>query len=977
MTERLIESACTRCNLHRDAITVKVSSRGSEKPLILFVGEAPGKTEDLNGDAFVGKAGKKLDALIEQSGIKKEWCRFTNIVRCIPHGETGGVRPPSQEEVAACRPYLEAEILSKDPIFIVPLGMSAIKFFNPTATSVSGIRGKRFYVDFPSVGMRYSKYRKWLDIKKLSESVPLVYVDKKMESELKKSSALGFPTIPTKTFTIYPTYHPAAILRGNLEYEQCTVQDLKYLKYQIDDESSVPWDSYKILRTIEEVKQACEHIKQLYLSGAIKYVVSDIETTTLEVYLCEFYELLGFCLAWGLGKSVFVPFRHKDSPFFRDRMAQAAVVSITNDLFSVVPIVNHNFKYDVHGFWKVGINPQAVYDDTMLASWTLFNSTTEHKLEALASRYTGMLSHKEEMESALSLVPKYVPLEDEYYKDDGAIPRDCIDDADGVVYRLRNYGDVSLDLLGHYCCADGDATYRLQVVFEKMLKDEGLWEAHQNFAVRSILPVARMERDGIRIDKEMFDSAAEDIKRNLANHTAWFEKHGYLEEALDIIADWVKKPPDVAKLTNSNVKKAIIYHILGFPVRRRTAKGKKPSADNEALKLCLEECLKYKGKKQDERGFYSHRIEAIKHIIQFNKDNQIYTHYLKPIPTFADKNNVVHASFGIRATDTGRFNCKNPPLQTIPYHSIVKKAFVPLHENGLILISDFSQMELRILAMVTQDPDLLGAYRDDKDLHRFIASKCYNKPEDLITKSERRNSKSVSFGVVYGSEAAGIAAQLNIAIDAAQEIIDAWMDAFPTVKRWIDRQHKIVIRDREVRTCSGFRRLFPETETEDYRHLERMAQNTPIQGPASDVAVHAANRTQEILERVKTLKSKLWCTIHDSLCFSIYPGELFKIALLARKAMIDIPTRELSWLNIMLKNDYEVGVTWGELLDMSFLPQYGHIRLEGPQEYSDRFIETVMEWDQPPEILDISTYEDKKDDGSVVEKSVSTWNFSV
>lgn len=975
MSDRLLDVACTKCHLHYDAIHVKVASRGSEKPFILFVGEAPGKQEDRKGEAFIGPAGKKLNDLMAESGIDPAWCRWTNIVRCIPKGQHGiGVRPPTPDEVEACRDYLEAEILSSNPVFIVPLGKSAIQFFSPQATSVKGARGKRLIVEFPSVKWRYNKLRKWLSFKGTTSELPVVHTESKMKAQLEKAEKLGFPSIPVKQYTVWPTYHPAAILRGNLEIEQHIIEDLSYLKFQVTGDASVPWDKYKILQSIDTIKATFEHLKHLYMTGQIPHVVSDVETTTLEIYLCPYFELLGFSIAWGPGKSVFIPFNHPESPFFGDAMAHAAIVALTNDLFATVPVVGHNFKYDTHAFWKTGVNPRRVADDTYLGSWTLFNDTCDHGLEALATRFTGMVAHKEEMDLALNALPQWVPLESRYHRMDGKIPRGCIEDEQGRLYRPSNMMDVNLQLVAKYCCADGDSNFRLQAVFEKMLREVGLWEAHQGLPIRAILPTARMERDGIRINLEMFKVATEDFERRLAEKTKWFADHGYLEEALEIVSSWLKKPPKEAKLTSDNVKRAIVYDILRFPVRNTTATGK-PSADKDTLGEFLHECLQYKGKKQDEHGFYSHRIDALNTLISFNKDNKLYTSYLKPIPAFADSNALGHCSFGIRTTDTGRFNCREPSWHIIPWHSIIKKAIEPHHEHGLIMISDFAQMELRILAMVTKDPMLLQAFADGKDLHRFTAALCYQRPEDEVTKAQRRNIKAVNFGLVFGRGAPAIAAQLNISIDAAQEIIDLWMRTFPTVARWIEKQHDLVHQTMEVWMASGFRRIFQEGVFND-GELERRAQNTPIQGPASDATAYAMIQMQEMLEKIPSLQSLLWATIHDSLCFSIWPGELLPMAMLARKAMVDIPARDLGWLKVKLQNDYEVGATWGELLEMKLLPQHGHVELDGPTPYFERFAERVMMWDRPPIMLKVEPHIEEDDDGEKVEYTLSHWDLA-
>lgn len=970
----LFDVPCTKCHLYLDASTVKVPSRGSDDPSILFIGEAPGKQEDRRGSVFIGPAGQKLDKLMKEARIDPQWCRWTNCVRCIPKKPNKiGVRPPTFEEMEACRDYLEAEILATNPVFLVPLGATAIKALLPKATSVKGVRGKRHVAEFPSVRWRYERLRKWLRYKGLEDKYPTVYVESKMEKQLEVLAQEGFPTIPTRQFTVWPTYHPSAILRGNFEAEQYLVEDLSYLKFAVTGDATVPWEKYKLLQSVEVIKATFEHIKQLYHTGQIPYVVTDTETTTLKVYLCPFYELLGFSLSWGKEKAVFVPFNHPESPFHNDKIALQAIVELTNDLFEQVPIVGHNIKYDYHAFERVGIHPNHVYDDTYLGSWTLFNDTCNHALDALTPRFTGMLAHKEDMQQALRDLPQYVPLESRYHREDGKIPRFCIEDEQGRLYRPSHMGDISLPLVSRYCCGDSDASGRLQVVFEEEMRKLGLWEPHKALTVSAIIPTARMEQDGIRINIDMFEKATKDYEAQLQEHVRWFEEHGYLQEAHEIVSTWLKKPPKEAKLTSDNIKRAIVYDILGFPVTDTTETGK-PSVAADTLKYYLFDCLEHKGKPSDANGYYSHRIEALNHITAFNKEHKIYSSYLKPIPTHADDNGIGHTSLGIRTTDTGRYNCKDPSWHTIPWHSVIKKAIEPVQQNGLIMVADYSQVELRILAMVTQDARLLQAFAEGKDMHRFTASLCYDRSEEDVTKAQRRNIKAVNFGIVFGRGAPAIAVQLNISTNEAQDLIDLWMSTFPTVARWIEKQHDIVQSTMEVWTASGFRRIFQEGFYNEGQ-LNRRAQNTPIQGPASDATSHAMKVVQNLLDKV-SLTSHLWVTIHDSLCFSVSPGELYPVAVLANKSMVDLTQSQLSWLRVPMQTDFEVGVTWGELMEMKLLSQVGYVELDGKTEYYQRFTEQVMMWDRPPELLSATTHIEEDDDGTEVEFTKSVWNLA-
>lgn len=975
---RFLEVPCTKCHLHMDATTVKVSSKGSNDPIVLFIGEAPGPTEDRKGVVFTGKAGKKLDALLKEAELDPSICRWTNLIRCLPRRPDGvGVRPPEPHEVEACRDYLEAEILSTNPVYIVALGKEAAKFFIQGVKSLKSIHGKKFVAHFPSLQWRYKKLRKWLAATEQDLTLfPVTSVPKKMSQQLLYAEELlGFPQIETKRFTVVPTYHPAAILhqKGNpqaKEYEQHLIADLSYVASQIKGEDSIPWESYELLSSIEEIKDKLDSVRTLYRTGEIKYVGLDLETTSVEIYLCSFYEVLLLSICYGEGKAFSIPLSHPQSPFAGDSLAISAIVELLNEFLLEVPVVGHFLQFDVKAGWAIGIDVKFVYDDSFLQSWTLFNDTiTDHKLESLATKFTKMVHHKEELQEAFEDVPEWMPLERQYLINvsDSETPRYCIRGSkDNIVYRPRHFGDVDITVLFKYCCADSDSSYRLVGVFERMLVEQNLYDAHRRLTAKMVLPVARMEHYGIRLDLDMFEIARQDFQNRVDSYVQWFMDEGYFDEVTSVLMSEGKKIPKQIKLSSYNTKRIILYDILGLPVVGVTKTGE-PSTDKNALEAHLQDLV------QQDSDVAEYQADLIRKIRSFSKDNKILTSYLNPIPSFADDNKIAHTHIGIRTTDTGRCNCKSPSWHIIPWHSIVKKAVRPHHQDGLIMIVDYSQMELRILAMVTGDERLMQAFAEGKDLHRYVASQVFGKPEDEITKAQRRRTKAVDFGLIFGRGAAAIAAQEGISIDEAQSIIDGFFETFPAVKKWINKQHNAVQKYMEIWTCSGFRRLFVEG-LYDEGELNRRAQNTPIQGPAADATDHAAIYMDGFLQKAQ-MESKMWCTIHDSLCLSIWPGELIPVAMLARKAMVDFPLRFVDWLRISLQNDYEVGATWGELLEMKVVDST-RIETDGPTSHHSSFAETVINWEEPPDMIHSETHMEEGDTGEVEEYTKAIWVFT-
>ena len=963
---------CDKCNLCNYAHTVKVSPRGSDKPIVLFVGEAPGSQEDNKGTSFIGPAGQKLDVLIKQAGIDPAICRFTNVVRCIPRAGSS-VRPPEQSEIDACAPYLEQEIIRTKPVFIVPLGLTAIKHLVKGAATVTGARGKRSYVEYPSVKTRYDKYLRWAKHVGKAE-VKIHHVEHKMLAQMEEAEKEGFPHIEPHVCTVYPSFHPAAILRGNVKAEQSLLEDLKYVAAQISGPASNNVDSqYEYLDTLDKIKTALDYWRDEYRSGRIKYVVVDVETTTKTVFLCGFYELLLFSIAGKEGEAKTIPFRHTQSPFRNDAMKLAAVRSLVNEFLEEVPVVGHNIKYDINALNRAGLYVKHVYDDTYLGSWTLFNDTVFHDLETLASQFTSLVAHKDEMALALKDLPPTMPLEIEYHRDDGEVPIGCTDDYEsGDLYRPSHYGDIEIDLLHRYCCRDADTTLRLQVVFQKMMEDLNLWNPHSDLTVKAIIPTARMEQVGIKIDKEAFKESDEEFRSKIDSYVSWFVKHGYLEDARKVLEERRGKKVKEAKLSSPDVKGVILYDLLMLTVVKKTKK-KAPSADKEALSILQNDVQQKVGTKKDVGGRYTHIAECLSNMIAFNKDNKLYTSYIRPIPNYADEQGLGHCGFGIRTTETGRYSCREPSWHTVPWHSVVKKAIIPHEKKGLILSTDYSQAELRVLAMVSQDASMIRAFLDGKDLHRFVASVVLGKPEEEVTTAERRRFKAVVFGLIFGRQAPAIAAQEKISVAEAQGTIDRFFELFPGTKAYIASKHREAKQTGQVWTSSGFRRLLPDT-LYSTAEVERRAQNTPIQGPASDLTVHALIALDDKLQKSR-YQSKVWTTVHDAIDFSVYPGELYGVARLAKKCMVDYVQHKLDWLTVPVSVDYEVGVTWGHFIDMS-VEDNGEVEFDGISDYSDLLTERVLSWDQPPELLSMVEREDQDDDGKPVLKTKSRFKFA-
>jgi len=940
---------CTKCHLHLGATNVKVKSKGSDRPMVLFVGEAPGRSEDAKGSCFVGKAGRDFDKLMDVSGLPPEYCRWTNVVRCIPwNNDQSSFRIPTQGEIEACMPYLEAEILQKDPVFIVPLGNTALHALLPKAPKIGTARKRRFYLELPSLKFRFRKALNWAKSKKLytgDESDPLLPPeepnDKSMQKYLAAAESFGFPHIETKFFTVYPSYHPSAAARGNKAAELAIVEDLGYLRSQVTGDRGIPFGDYEYLDQLEDIRVGYDLIKSKYRNGEISCICVDLETNGLSPYLTKDAKVLLWSVAYGEGKAFTVPFQHHESPFANDPLAQRAIVSMTQDLLETVPVTNHNIKFDLQWLALIGIHISTlkIAGDTMLSSWTLWNDTIkDHSLETLATRHTGMISHKEEMDHAL---------------EDAALAL-----MEAGEEREPTMDDIDIDIVHKYCCADVDSCLRLHHIFEGMMAEQNLVEPHHKVCVPAILPTTAMEIAGVRCNRRMLAETKKEYEGKFKEYYEQLDAWGLSDQiiqALNIAKREKaraagKKPPklvDSFKLTAAAAKGALLFDVLEFEPKEYGKTG--PSVDKAVIGDLMEQCTKHIGTYLDEDGSWSHKLKVIELVRDFTRDQTIYSRYIKPIPDFIDPNDVVHTNFGIRTTRTGRYNCRKPSFHQMPWKSVVKKTFIPHHPHGLILSVDYSQMELRVLASVTGDEDMIEAFRSGADIHRLISSMVLNKPPEEVLDAERRRMKTVVFGLIYGRTARSIAAQEHISEQAAQDLIDKFFARFPKVKEWIKRQHRYAKKHNMVFSPFGFRRLLERFLKDGERN--NRAVNTPIQGSASDLGVLGLTNVYRLLTKT-TMQTSMFATVHDSILFSIHPQELYDIGVICRKGMVDYPRRDVDWLKCPIKIDYELGPSWGELVGADWLGDH-RIKFEKAKpEYYEKMCEAFMMWDEPPILLE-------------------------
>jgi DNA polymerase I-like protein with 3'-5' exonuclease and polymerase domains/uracil-DNA glycosylase len=698
--------------------------------------------------------------------IPQSYVRYGNIVNCVPwedNDRRDKVRPPSKSDIEACRIYIENDILEYKPVYVVTLGNIALHTFVPGAPGIMSARGSRYTCQVPAKEIVEHKMVLYLTDLGL-DTTGLTY------QELKKLCIQHGYEPRTHEFCVIPLLHPAAILRAGdkrLTLERQFRSDIEYLKslIMVDDSSAA---NYRVLTTVEEIKAHCDMLIDLYNQGEIETVVCDIESNMLDSF-AEGAELLLLCLCHAPGQSAVVLYNHPESPFHNDILSLSAISNILNDLFRVIPITNHNVKFDIHWLRRIGVEVRRVHNCTYLSAWTLFNNNMDHDLESLATKFTPLKQHKGELQRALDQLKGLV------FDDEGK-PRE------------PNYGDVELDLLARYCNQDGDATFRLNEVFTKMLHEQNLYEPHHRYSIVPIMPAVAMEQAGVRFNTDLNSVIRDEYNKKINDYYCKLYELEILQEAQRLIEKerderyqqklieaqrTGSKPPNKGKtstiainyngqtvkvptLGSTQVKRKILFDVLGCTPVSKDSKGKEdtgdPSTDKEVINNLIAECLEHsnKGKWADA---YRTRLEVLTLLRDFNIDNTIYTRYLKKLPSYVHKDGLMHTSLNIGTTDTHRWSCSDPSLHIIPKESMVKDAFVPLHDSGLLFFSDYCLAD--------------GTLIDTPNGHVPIEQ--LNPGDFVFTYNHETRRPDVSY--VTKTVNAGVAPVLKITLDNGESVV--------------------------------------------------------------------------------------------------------------------------------------------------------------------------------------------------------------
>ncbi len=437
---------------------------------------------------------------------------------------------------------------------------------------------------------------------------------------------------------------------------------------------------------------------------------------------------------------------------------------------------------------------------------------------------------------------------------------------------------VDISRAGEYACADADMTLRLAGLFEGPLKEQRLWSLFVDVEMPLVPILLRMERSGVALDRESLWAMSEILGRRMKE----------LEEE---IHKWAGHQFNINSTQQLGV---VLFGELRLPGGRKTKSGY--STDVSVL--------------EGLRGIHP----IIEPLLEYRQLTKLKSTYVDALPALINPNTGrVHTSFNQTGTATGRLSSSDPNLQNIPIRGElgrqVRKAFVA-GEDCLLLAADYSQIDLRVMAHLSQDASLLAAFQRDEDIHRTTASEVFGVPPSEVTPDMRRVAKTVNFGVIYGISGYGLEQATELSREEASRFINAYFDKHSGVKEYVESTKRQAREQGYVETILGRRRYIPEINSSNAQvraAAERMAINMPVQGTAAEIAKLAMIHIQREMDR-RGLKAKMLLQVHDELVFEVPKDELEEM-----KELVEEVMPHAMALSVPLKVETGVSKNWGEM----------------------------------------------------------------
>ncbi|CUZ95026.1 DNA polymerase I [Serratia marcescens] len=573
----------------------------------------------------------------------------------------------------------------------------------------------------------------------------------------------------------------------------------------------------------------------------------DTETDGLDTLTAN---LIGLSFAIAPGEAAYLPVAHDylDAPAQLDRAyVLEALKPLLEDEKALK--VGQNLKFDMSLLARYGIEMRGIAYDTMLESYVLDSVGGRHDMDSLADRYLG---HK----------------------------TITFEEIAGKGKNQLRFNQIALEQAAPYAAEDADVTLQLHLAMWPQLKQSAELLTVFNEIEMPLLPVlSHIERTGVLIDPAILSAHSQELAKRLAELEA--QAHELAEEPFN--------------LASTKQLQAILYEKQKLPVLKKTPGGA-PSTNEEVLaELALDYPLP-------------------KVILEYRGLAKLKTTYTDKLPLMINPvSGRVHTSYHQAVTATGRLSSSDPNLQNIPVRNEegrrIRQAFIA-PEGYRIVAADYSQIELRIMAHLSQDEGLLKAFAEGKDIHRATASEVFGVPLDKVTGEQRRSAKAINFGLIYGMSAFGLARQLGIPRGEAQRYMDLYFERYPGVLDYMERTRQQASEQGYVSTLDGRRLYLPDVRSSNAmrrKAAERAAINAPMQGTAADIIKRAMIEVDAWLQGQEKPLVRAIMQVHDELVFEVHESVIDEASQRIRQLMEGSMT-----LAVPLKVDVGVGMNWDE-----------------------------------------------------------------
>lgn len=552
-----------------------------------------------------------------------------------------------------------------------------------------------------------------------------------------------------------------------------------------------------------------------------KEIAVDTETSSLDAIRAD---LLGISLCAEPGKAYYIPIGHDQG---ERNIPKEKAFELIEGLFinKNVQKFGQNIKYDLEVLMRAGLDLDPVSFDTMIASYVVNPSGRQHGLDALAFEHFNY-----RMKPITELI--------------------------GKGKKQKSFATVDVDEATFYAAEDADYTFRLRGVLASKIDQLDLHNLYYNIEMPLVRVLTDMERSGVRVDSDFLADMSVEMEGQIDKLTS------------DIYTEAGKE----FNINSTQQLSEILFDELKLPTKGKTAKKTGYSTDVRVL----EELARI------------HDLPQM--ILDYRQLVKLKNTYIDAIPKLINPDTGrVHTSFNQAVAATGRLSSTDPNLQNIPIRTEIgrqiRKAFIPRDNDYELLVADYSQIEIRILAHFSEDKTLMESFKNNEDIHSRTAAEVYGVGLDEVTPEMRRAAKTANFAVIYGVSAFGLSQQSDLDVTQAKEFIEKYFERYPGIKNYMESVKESARNDGYVKTLYNRIRYLPEIKAKNFQvrqFAERTAINTPIQGTAADMIKVAMIK---IHQKMKKMKSKMILQVHDELVFDMHKDEADDLNKIVRDGM--------------------------------------------------------------------------------------------